>query len=334
MNDILVSIIIPVYNKEKYLRTILNQIKNQNFHQFECILIDDGSTDLSGVICDEFANKDSRFRVMHTLNQGVSHARNIGLDNAIGEYVTFIDGDDEIDLDYIRNLYECINNSYTDLVISGFSKFWDDKDSIINVVYPLGTGRRQMEAILPSFASIQKETGIFGFCFAKIFPREKVSRLRFNESIKLAEDFDFYLNLYANINEIYFDNKTLYRYRQMADNSSAVISDYDIDYLTQLKIRLHYKNFLVSHNSFIGNNRVIVEREIKDYVYFAMFYCQIDIVKERCEVLYKLCIDNIIGLEADGLQESIILSCVRKNNKQFVGIFIRLYRIARYILKR
>ena len=99
------SIIIPVYDTEAYLPTCLNSILSQNVTDYEVLLVDDGSTDRSGVICDEYAAKDNRIRVFHKENGGVSSARNLALDNATGEWVTFVDSDDWIEDDYISLPY-------------------------------------------------------------------------------------------------------------------------------------------------------------------------------------------------------------------------------------
>ena len=97
MHSPYISIIVPVYNVEKYLERCLNSIKNQTFSDWECILIDDGSPDNSGKICDDYAARDKRIMVKHQKNGGVSKARNIGLGSATGEYVTFLDSDDWLD---------------------------------------------------------------------------------------------------------------------------------------------------------------------------------------------------------------------------------------------
>ena len=100
-----VSIIIPVYNSENTLRTCLDSILAQTMTDYECLLIDDGSKDSSGSICDEYAVKDKRFRVFHKENGGVSSARNVGLDNAKGEWITFVDSDDSVEESFLESLY-------------------------------------------------------------------------------------------------------------------------------------------------------------------------------------------------------------------------------------
>ena len=110
------SIIVPVYNKKKYLYCVLESIRQQEFNDFECILVDDGSTDGSQNICDVFSKKDTRFITVHMSNSGVSNARNMGLKRARGSYITFIDADDSIDFNYLKKLADDIENTGADFV--------------------------------------------------------------------------------------------------------------------------------------------------------------------------------------------------------------------------
>ena len=116
MNNPAISIIIPVYNAENYLRRCIDSVLSQSFTDFELILVDDGSKDKSPQICDEYASQDTRVRVIHKANGGVSAARNDGLDIAKGEYITFIDSDDWVERDYLSTL-----SNYRDYDIVFFS---------------------------------------------------------------------------------------------------------------------------------------------------------------------------------------------------------------------
>lgn len=113
----MITIIVPVYKAEKYLHRCIDSILVQSYADFELLLINDGSPDNSGTICDEYATKDTRVRVFHKKNGGVSSARNLGLDNARGEWVTFVDSDDWVEESYLEDL---IANSDADFVLSGF----------------------------------------------------------------------------------------------------------------------------------------------------------------------------------------------------------------------
>ena len=113
-----ISIIVPVYNAEKYLHRCIESILAQTFKDFELLLIDDGSKDSSGYICDEYAEKDERVRVLHKVNGGVSSARNLGLNNARGEWGTFADSDDEVCEDWLSTFVDNLDGY--DAVVTGF----------------------------------------------------------------------------------------------------------------------------------------------------------------------------------------------------------------------
>ena len=170
---IVISIVMPVYNKEKYVHSILKDLQKQTFPNFECIVVDDGSTDHSGIICDAVQKEDSRFQVIHIENGGVSHARNMGLKMIRGNYLTFIDADDRIGPDYLKVLYKDITESKADMVISGVEKWWENHQStdLIKIPYQ---GKYQMNELLPDFAMVQKSIGIYGYCCGKLFQRKLI----------------------------------------------------------------------------------------------------------------------------------------------------------------
>jgi len=115
----LISVIVPIYDIEKYLNKCIESIVNQSYKNLEIILIDDGSTDESGKICDKWKEKDGRIKVIHKENGGLSDARNVGIENSTGEILYFIDGDDYIDFDIIDNLYFSLLENNTDISMGG-----------------------------------------------------------------------------------------------------------------------------------------------------------------------------------------------------------------------
>lgn len=121
----LISVIVPVYNVEKYLKQCICSITSQSYDNLEIILVDDGSTDQSGKICDDCAKTDKRIKVIHKKNGGPSSARNVALDVCKGEYIAFVDSDDWVDQDYIKQLYEAIKINNCDLCISGYYNVYD-----------------------------------------------------------------------------------------------------------------------------------------------------------------------------------------------------------------
>ena len=128
-DEIIISVIVPVYNVEKYIRDCLDSIVRQSFTAFEVILVDDGSTDNSSIICEEYAKQDVRFVVVHKSNGGLSDARNVGLEHANGQYIVFIDSDDKVSEDYLQVLINAIIDNDADMVCCSFEEF-QDEDSI------------------------------------------------------------------------------------------------------------------------------------------------------------------------------------------------------------
>lgn len=130
MNDI-ISVIVPVYNVEKYVAACIKSILSQTYQNFEVLLVDDGSSDTSGNICDEFAKIDSRIRVFHKHNGGPSSARNYGLRYARGGYITFVDSDDSILPNFLEQLYNILNESHAFMACSNNPSY--DALSLIHI---------------------------------------------------------------------------------------------------------------------------------------------------------------------------------------------------------
>ena len=322
------SIIIPVYNKKRYLEALFDQILVQTFADFECLLIDDGSTDGSGAVCDEFAAKDPRFRVFHIPNGGVSHARNVGLDAARGEYITFIDSDDGIRPGYLENLVACMEKSCADLVISGHEKV-DADGKLLSTVVPQTVGMLPFAALLPDFAQVQHQSGIYGYCVAKVFSRVGVQNIRFDEGLKLAEDFDFFLNLYEHVETVYLDDRTDYLYLQDAENSTGRTDDEKIDYLAQVRINLHLREMLRKRGAWEGENRHIVEGRLSDYSFFVLFHTPLSRYRERFETLYRLSNAEQIMLTDGTLLRRWLFFCLRYHQYHAAKFTMTLYRFAR-----
>lgn len=292
-----ISIIIPVYNKDKYLTNILDDIHKQSFRDFECILIDDGSCDSSGKICDLYAEKDTRFRVLHIPNGGVSHARNVGLYYATGEYITFIDADDKIHPNYLENLYCRIMQSNADMVIGSSIKIWDNSSRKEYIAAPYD-GLIDTSRLFGEFAKIQYHNGIYGYCWGKMIRRDVIQGILFNEKIRLAEDLDFYLSIYPKLKTICFDRKPYYFYRQEAENSSMQLPDWKIDYYTQLKIQLKLYGMLKKQNSLNEKNRTLVIRKIYDYIFFTLLHApdnEIFVYCNRIRALNPPKVDTLAG---------------------------------------
>ena len=178
----LISIIIPVFNSEKCLKRCVDSILSQTFVDFELILINDGSTDRSGDICDEYAAKDSRIRAFHKENGGVSSARNLGLDNAKGEWVTFIDSDDWLCENYTFNL---VSSHHEDLLLFNYKKEKNAKLSNAPTLIQSDSCLLMLEKYI-HYAVLQVP-------WCKFFNRRLIGNLRFDIRMKIGEDITFVL---------------------------------------------------------------------------------------------------------------------------------------------
>ena len=209
-----VSIIIPVYNAEKYLRQCLDSILLQTYTDWECILVNDGSQDCSGNICDEFEKKDHRFVVIHKENEGVSCARNSGLDISKGEWLVFIDSDDYIQKDYLHDLAECIIHD-VDFVFTGYTIFHDNqvirKARYKYGVYSTDEKKDVVSVILSS-----------GTPWAKVYKNEIVKKygLKFDKHLSISEDRMFLYDYLPYVKSVCISDKTDYYYRQNLNSIS------------------------------------------------------------------------------------------------------------------
>lgn len=205
-----ISVIVPVYNDEQYLPRCIDSILAQTFADFELLLIDDGSKDHSSEICDEYAEKDRRIRVFHKENGGVSSARNLGLDNAIGEWIAFVDSDDKIEKGYLYNL--CINSNDVDFVICGYKQ---DGRICKTVVYKEGIFNMHSYDDLSYFNRSEIESKCLFYCpWRKLFKNKliKENHIKFDESMFLGEDTCFLISYVKYVNKLKVINDTSYIY--------------------------------------------------------------------------------------------------------------------------
>lgn len=215
-----VSIIVPVYNVEKYIEKCLKSLISQSYKNIEIILIDDGSKDNSGKICDEYKRKDSRIKVVHKENAGVSEARNSGLQEATGEYICFVDADDFVMNDYIEYMYELIVNNSSDIAICTkmFSNF-DEKQTSYEVIETLN-GENTIIRIL----NYRIPIGVY----SKIFKKDLINdnKIRFFKDIYMGEGFNFNVSCFQRAKKVMISNHKVYYYRR--DNNTSATTKFSI----------------------------------------------------------------------------------------------------------
>lgn len=327
-----ISIIMPVYNKQDYIQRSLDSVLNQDFSDFELIAVDDGSKDNSLQILEEYRSKDSRIKVIHTDNHGVSHARNRGLDNCEGEYLTFVDADDELKCGYLSSLLNILQQSGADIVIQGITKVYPD-GSTKDISSEIKDGVYPLSSLMPDFAKTQKSTGIFGYCFSKLFSTSLTNDIRFDEELNLAEDFDFYLKMYRKIETVYFNSVSNYLYSQSLPGASADINDEDIDYKGQFTINCRYRKYMIDTGYYYGNNKSIIMGMINSSAYHMLFYSDTFDIKNKCALLKEKAevFENIMSGK---LFQNTVLRAAINGNYRTVKMLIKAYKAVRAVKRR
>lgn len=200
------SIIIPVYNAEKTLDRVINSVINQSFDEWELFLIDDGSSDNSGIMCDMFAVSYKNIYCFHQENQGVSSARNVGISKANGKYLAFLDADDWIESDYYCKMISFLESNNTEFVISGYIReFW--KNGICRKKMTVSDSTCRLLDIdydLPSFITQDYSYNLFIHVWNKLYLRSIIEfeQLFFQKELYFAEDVVFNLNYFRRIKKL------------------------------------------------------------------------------------------------------------------------------------
>ncbi len=232
--DKLISIIVPVYNVKAYLDRCIISLINQTYKNLEIILVDDGSKDGSGAICDKYASEDSRIKVIHKQNGGVSSARNLGLDIATGEYIGFIDSDDYVETGMYEALYNVAVSENADMTMTGFTQVRVGGNSQINEVdFSIDWSK---ENIIKNYfkQGIVKEI-MYSPC-NKLYKKSLINDLRFSEKYRMGEDILFIFQCVERANKFSCVKGVFYNY-VMRENSAMTssFSKKRLDYIYAIK---------------------------------------------------------------------------------------------------
>ena len=211
-----VSIIVPLFNKGKYITATLESILCQDFEDYEVIIINDGSTDDGPEIVKRYAEKDNRFCLINISNGGVSNARNIGLKYAQGEWIQFLDSDDLIDSQYLLQGVMLAERTEVDILFSNFQMI-DKNGRLLKSITISFQGMANQECLCRKFIEYQYENGFFGYITNKLIKRTLLEKSKavFPVDIDLAEDLDFYAHIYPFVEKAYFASiNSFFIYRQ------------------------------------------------------------------------------------------------------------------------
>ena len=229
----LISIIVPVYDVEKYIGRCVDSIINQTYKNLEIILVDDGSPDNCGKICDEYAKKDCRIKVLHIKNGGVSNARNVGIEASTGEYISFVDSDDVICPEMYEKLLNCALENNADIVQCHYYHLFEDghKEDMKceKTVQKIENTEDARKAVVYNKISFS--------VWAKLFKREIIGDIRFNTALKVSEDRLFVYECCSKASKVVMLDDVEYGYFQ---RESSVIHTfnikkfYDDDFVTKI----------------------------------------------------------------------------------------------------
>lgn len=265
-----VSIIVPVYKVDKYLRECINTLLNQSYTNLEIILIDDESPDQCPVICDEFAAKDMRISVVHQQNGGAGNARNTGLNKATGKYVCFVDSDDLVHRNYVSELVHTLEQEKADIAVCSY--------------YYLYKNRREKHGYNGSRQVLSQKDYLLCFLndwtcsliWNKIFRREVIGTVRFVEGHKIDDEFFTYQVVMNSKKVVLFDNP-LYEYRMRASSVMNLSEQYEelilkdkLEYIVERysNVSSRFPEIRTPYLADLVNNVILLWRSGKNYPQF------------------------------------------------------------------
>lgn len=296
----LISIIVPVYNVENKIRRCLDCLVNQSYKNIEIILVNDGSTDDSGAICDRYAAGDERVRVIHKKNGGVSSARNRGLDEASGLYIMFVDSDDYIEKNACEVMIDAIEKYGVDLIVASYNTVYNGK--VMRHICP--------EKVYSRVSDIKEDFRlIYMDCFLnspwnKLFKKQFITK-RFDENMRYFEDYYFVLDYIDNIRSLATTDIPLYYYIEDIGNSlTKVFREDTFDVFPKI-----YKRQLEFCHKYIGTD---FDDELKSSLLYGFYNTAQKLVYSKGGKLYK--IDMI-----DKWMENDAIKSIDKSYIEFVN---------------
>lgn len=339
----LVSVIIPIYNGERFLEKAVNSVLNQTYKNIEVILVNDGSIDNSRAICDLFAKKDGKIKVIHQENAGVSIARNNAMDIARGEFIQFVDCDDYIEKDMVKTLIKEINKN-NDIVLCGFNRIYKDKNNRVKKVNSSSYNEPNLTKIefIESFGIYFK--GFFiNYISNKLYRRKiiKENNLSFNNKIERVEDLVFNLDYLDCCNKISIIEGFFYNYVNY--NEDSITSGFNKNLYSSQQIMYNYvRRFLIKNDSYYGKNKEIVEIKYTDSIigtidnlfHINSTYSPKEIKLEINNIVKNnIVIKNISYFNKVGLQKRIVGKMVENKNINLIFYYFKIKNYAKIKMK-
>lgn len=308
-----ISIIIPIYNSEKYLNRLLESVINQTYKDIEIILVNDGSTDSSLNICEEFRNKDNRIKICNKTNGGVSSARNEGIETATGEYITFIDADDYIDINYIEML---VNNIEDEYLIKIFNN-------------------KKLDEKFGKYEFIKKilANEVTGGCWGYLFNKKILdfNNIRFDLNTSYMEDAIFVMQYLMQVENIKLIRENLYHYK--AKTGSLTSSKNNIEEKVNGYCYSMLKIETILKNNKIYNVEIQQDIENKKISLIEATFGMIQ-TKEQVEKIIKN--DNVKNIEKQKnikLKYKLFMKALKSNNTNIIYNYIKFRTFIKKLIK-
>lgn len=323
LSNVTISILMPVYNSQEYLKNTVQGVINQSYKEWELILVDDGSKDNSKNICIELQKIDNRIRFVNKENTGVSDTRNIALDNAKGKYIAFIDSDDSVHKDYLKILLSSIEKSNGQLAVCGFKERKISSNGQIEelsrVFYPKEViATEDMKDLIMDFGN----SGLLNPLWNKLYSRKIIeeNNIRFKEEVETGEDFIFNLQYFRKINNICFSKGELYYYIRR-NNNSITYQYIDNMYEKGLEIHNLLEDFLKDMNFYNSKNKYILYGNHLMGVFSAF----LNLFHKDCKLTLKQKKHYIKAI----VNREYVSECAvnRKRDKGLIGLTALLVRI-------
>ena len=285
-----ISIIVPVYNVQKYIEKCILSLINQTYENLEIILVDDESTDRSGKICDKYAKKDKRIKVIHKKNEGVSSAKNCGITKSTSNYIAFIDSDDTVTEDYIETLYNNLVSTNSDISVVGYKVITERGNVTFDSVFDNNLKENEIKTYegIDAVKELLLQKTIRNFS-CKLYKKEVLRKFTVGVTY---EDIVFSLEVIMNSKRVVYTNRSLYNYlkrknsitstislKNLNDFSSAIINRYNL--VKEKFPELHKYNIysflqstvaLCTKNSIVGRKFSSLNKRIEEFINIIINY--------------------------------------------------------------
>lgn len=278
-----ISIIMPVYKVEKYVGKTIESILNQTLTDFEFFAIDDGSPDSSGKICDEYAQKDSRIKVIHKKNGGAPEARNVAIEKATGKYMYFIDSDDWIENEMLQNMYELAEKNSADLVVTGFCMEYFENGEYVTYKNKINDCIYENKEEFRKNAYKYLNNSILSLPWNKLYLSQRIK----NENIRFPntkwDDHHFNMEYLMNVEKVVMSSMTMYHWYRSREGSETMINYSDPKMFEKRKE--HYEHILKLYKYWKRNDNESIDA-ISCYYVGRLFQC-IQEISDNKTIKYK-----------------------------------------------